>query len=371
MKISVVLGTLFGDEGKGKTVSWLCSRNDHHEKVVVRFNGGHQAGHTVLFNGIKHTFSSFGSGTLQGVPTIWLDECTVEPVGLVNEYNALKGYGLSPQIYIEDLCPVTTPYDIVMNILYNPENLQHGTCGVGFGETLKRHESRHKLYFMDLFNDFVLRAKLSQMSNYCDQICKDFNHLDLVPAFDKFYKSVDVIRKENIGKSQIVSNYTNTHLIFEGAQGIMLDQDFGFFPNVTRSNTTCKNINKLVQNLSDEFSPCVPEIYYVARTYQTRHGAGPMSSEKSLNFLEEKRDEHNKSNEFQKEFRVGEYDQNLIDYAIKCNEQEVDFIHHKNLVFTCADHYPLPDLTKVEKDFHTIFISEGAESEIMRIHENG
>ena len=149
MKYSSVIGLQFGDEGKGSMVSYLCSQS--RNPLVVRFNGGHQAGHTVLYNGIRHTFSSFGSGTLQGVPTYWSKYCTFYPLAAYNEYLKLQTLGIKkPILYVDPLCPVTTPYDCFSNFLDEKEN-NHGSVGVGFGSTIKRHESHYKLYFQDLF----------------------------------------------------------------------------------------------------------------------------------------------------------------------------------------------------------------------------
>ena len=87
--------------------------------MVIRFNGGHQAGHTVVHEGQRHVFSSFGAGTLQGVPTYFNKDCTIFPRAIVNEHNSLGEYGTvpAPILYVHPLCPVTTPFDIQSNKL--------------------------------------------------------------------------------------------------------------------------------------------------------------------------------------------------------------------------------------------------------------
>lgn len=88
-----VIGLGFGDEGKGITTDYLCSKTKN--PLVVRFCGGSQVGHTVVHNGIRHVFSSFGSGTLRGVPTYWSHKCALDPIGMLNELDVLKEKGIT------------------------------------------------------------------------------------------------------------------------------------------------------------------------------------------------------------------------------------------------------------------------------------
>jgi adenylosuccinate synthase len=153
MKVSVVLGLGFGDEGKGLTTNWLCKDND----LVIRFNGGHQAGHTVVIGENRHVFSNFGSGTLKGAPTYWSKYCTIDPLGIMEEYKALKSIGANPVLYIDPYCPVVTPFDIASNRI-KEKTKTHGSCGIGFGETVRRHESYFKLHALDLLFPSIFNA---------------------------------------------------------------------------------------------------------------------------------------------------------------------------------------------------------------------
>jgi len=142
-----VIGLGFGDEGKGMVTSYLSSY--YNNPLVVRYSGGHQAGHTVVHEGVKHTFANFGSGTLQGCPTYWSEYCTVEPVGLLKELSVLvdkMGDDFDMKLYIHNECPVTTPFDIFHNQKLEKEKI-HGSCGVGFGDTLEREEDHFHLVF--------------------------------------------------------------------------------------------------------------------------------------------------------------------------------------------------------------------------------
>lgn len=334
MRCSIVLGVGFGDEGKGRTVSYLTSLSE--SPLVVRFSGGHQAGHTVMHEGNKHIFSHFGSGTLQGHPTYWSKFCTVYPVGLINEWNALKNLKVNPLIKIDPLCPVTTPYDILFNRYLENKN-NHGSCGVGVGTTIERHENYYKLYFMDLFNDKILKIKLSSVFDYYNKIAPSFtetiNLLELQARLDRFHQSVDVIRKNKIGMDEITSC---DHIIFEGSQGILLDQDFGFFPNVTRAKTDMTNVYEIIKDM--KLKKGIPQInkYYVSRLYQTRHGNGYMSDERELN-LHNNEQEINKFNSSQGHFRTGYLDLDLLKYSIEISSINQRPNVSNNLVLTCLD----------------------------------
>lgn len=324
MKTSLVLGLGFGDEGKGLTTSYLSSLDPKHS-LTVRFNGGHQAGHTVVFEGKRHIFSSFGSGTLQCVPTLISRYCTVYPVALMNEYNALKDMGIDPAIYIDPLAMVTTPLDVI----HNQKTAARGeTVGVGVGATVERHEKHYRLYFQDLYNDTVFHAKMRNIRDYY------YKGLD-ESARGIFELAVSDMRKiKNIfmfnNRAMLDANYD--HIILEGAQGILLDQDFGFFPHVTRSYTTSRNALEWIkeQDLPN------PDIYYVTRSYQTRHGSGFMSPGRLSLDLKNNEQESNVNHTWAGPFRTGFLDGDLLWYALGCD----GYFHQglkRNLVITCLD----------------------------------
>ena len=116
MKTQLVLGLGYGDEGKGLTTDFLC-RQAHHP-LVIRFSGGHQAGHTVVdASGKRHVFSSIGAGSMAGAATYWSRYCAFAPENFWKEYQAFVGAGASPAptIYLDALAQVTTPYDVYHN----------------------------------------------------------------------------------------------------------------------------------------------------------------------------------------------------------------------------------------------------------------
>lgn len=322
----IVLGLGFGDEGKGQTVSYLCSRVKR--PLVVRFNGGHQAGHTVYWKDKRHVFSSFGSGTLQGAPTYWGPQCTFYPLAFMNEWYELDvEMGVSPTLFIHPMCPVTTPYDVQFNRRAETSS-PVGSVGVGFGATLQRHEAHFKLFVKDLFHDSVLDQKLRTIASYYNE-GPPANRLDY-DIFDSFIEDCQEARQCIFMTEKPPSNYEN---IYEGQCGIMMDQDYGFFPHVTRSSTTSKNaIEDMSYNTRDE-------VMYVTRTYQTRHGLGHMTNEHlptpklvpNLTMTET-----NVAHPYQGEFRKTVLDIDLLRYALDCDVYHSG-LHAKNLMITCVD----------------------------------
>lgn len=338
MNTKIVIGLGYGDEGKGITTDYLCKESKH--PLVIRFSGGHQAGHTVVLeDGIRHVFSSFGAGTLRGVPSYWSKYCTFYPLGFFNELAALLEKGIEPKIYLDALALVTTPYDVFYN--RNSEKInQHGSCGLGFGATVTRDKSSpYKLYAQDLFYPKVLELKLNAIKIYYQ---KKTNSTYDTPKLNKmmevYLKMLEDIKpyitivNENEFFNSIIKKGNFSDLIFEGSQGILLDMDHGFFPNVTYANTTSKNAMHIIQKYQLEN----PDIYYITRAYQTRHGNGFLSNEKlALNYTPNPK-ETNQYNPWQGHQRCSILDLDMLDYALAC-DVNYSFAAKKNLVVTCLD----------------------------------
>lgn len=344
--MDIVLGALFGDEGKGSTVNFLIGEKVN--PLVVRFNGGHQVGHTVVHNEHRHIFSNFGSGTLQNIATYWSKYCTVNPVGVYNEYKGLENIGIKPQIYFDENAIITTPFDIVRNHTNEKKN-GHGSVGVGFGTTIQRNEDYYKLYARDLKYPSIRNAKLESIrQNYYNIKYSefDFNNPNTFTyrmklIVDDFINACDFL----VDNFEIVNpktfKFNKFDLIFEGGQGILLDMDYGFFPNVTRSNTTSKNVFKLINEYGLNVSTI--NTYYVTRTYQTRHGNGYMSNEDlDISYIKENPNETNVTNQYQGNFRKSVLDLDLLKYSFDCDNYHNNNTHksNKTLVVTCLDQVP-------------------------------
>jgi len=338
MKNLAIVGLGFGDEGKGTITDYLCSQCSN--PLVIRYSGGHQAGHTVYYNNKHHIFSNFGSGTLRGVPTFWSKYCTVDPIGIMNELSVLMSIGIfQPKLFIDPDSPITTPYDKFYN--HNTETSNHhGSCGVGYGATIEREEKHYSLTFSDLFYSDIFKIKLKMIEKYyynifdknytqypyldnsiLDQMIKDFN------IYCDQLKQLSFIEQKSLCEV-IYSDY-----IFEGAQGILLDQNMGFFPHVSRSNSGTKNIIELIGKTNQK------DIHYylVTRAYQTRHGNGPMTNDKRGHSIIENPDETNINRKWQGKFRRSLLDLDLIQYAIN-KDEGLRNSKNKTLVVTCLDH---------------------------------
>ena len=162
-----VIGANLGDEGKGLTTDYYCSALGAEQSLVIRYNGGAQAGHTVEDpSSIRHVFGHFGSGTLIGSPTYLSEFFVTNPVLFNQEHEKLVSQNINPIIFIHPDCPVTTLYDMTINQLIENRRGKkaHGSCGVGFGETLARDEynnSEFKITVSDLKNIELLKYKLN------------------------------------------------------------------------------------------------------------------------------------------------------------------------------------------------------------------
>ncbi len=317
MSSKVVIGAGFGDEGKGLVTDWLC--RSCATPLVIRFSGGQQAGHTVCANGLRHVFSNFGSGTLQGTPSYFSPFCTVEPVGLINELNILLDKDVQPLLFIDARCPVTTPYDIARNQEHHP----HGSCGVGAGDTINREEQHFSLTFGDLFSPWVLETRLDLLRRFFYKEYADVSLEAFLDCCAAVVSSPCICRTNGLPKGEW------SDLIYEGSQGLLLDQHYGFFPYVTRSNTG--TANALALHNGGEM-----EVWLVSRAYQTRHGDGPMSNEHLPHNIAANPQETNVGNRFQGEFRRSLLDLDLLEYAIS-RDALIRSSPNRHLVITCLD----------------------------------
>ena len=280
MKAYAVIGAGFGDCGKGATVDQIASSVEN--PVVIRFNGGAQAGHTVeLPDGRRHVFSHFGSGALAGAPTHLSKYFVVNPRSFLNEWVELAALGGNTNISIHPDALVTTPYDVSLNryLERTRGDKCHGSVGIGFGATVERSLKGPKLTIGDLLTSsesrikMLLKAVEQYTNNTANVTTLGVNHND-------FFKELRMM-KDLVSIDQLVFRTRDTY-IFEGAQGLLLDQDTGYtFPHLTRSNTGLKNVVALINGSPDGSGAWIRslDVSYVTRCYSTRHGAGPLDGE--------------------------------------------------------------------------------------------
>lgn len=339
MKIDIVIDLGFGDSGKGNVVNALSTK----ETLVVRFNGGQQSGHTVIENGHRHVFSSFGSATLKGAKTYISKFCTIDPVVMDIERKVL---GFYPKLYLDADAMITTLYDVWKS--KSDEHLnKHGSTGMGVGATIDRNKSHYSLRVRDLFYPDILRFKLDMIKRfYGGHIILPGNEkLAEIAKADEYFikKAIGMVNQYTVVESIRDIPDFHKHLLFEGAQGIMLDMDHGFFPHVTYSNTTSKNVITLISEWFTE-GVLIPKTlfetintYYVTRIYQTRHGIGPMTHEGLPDGYIYNPDETNKNDGIQGEFRYGMLDINMLKYALEIDSKFNSWDDNKKLVMTCMD----------------------------------
>ncbi len=312
----IVTGLGFGDEGKGSIVDALCRHSGAN--VVVRHNGGAQAAHNVVLpNRIHHTFAQFGSGSLvPGVVTVLSKYMMVNPITYLNEWDVLP---TNPSVYVDERALVTTPYHVQLNRVREAARgvACHGTTGMGVSETVKDSLARPNdvLRMGDLRGNFA--NKLQETRDYLMVEMERFGAGDnfrripcaqVVKLFKDFMDLVSISDPAEIKRILLESK----GVIFEGAQGVLLDQDFGFHPHTTWSKTTSANALALV---AENCLQAVTRIG-VTRTYTTRHGEGPFPTEISPGLFPEF---HNADEGMPGQFRSGLLDVTLLEYAIRCN----------------------------------------------------
>ena len=349
MVIKVVIGANYGDEGKGRVVNHLATS----DSIVVRFNGGAQAGHTVVHDGIRHVFHSIGSGTLKGASTYWGPEFAADPISFFKEAEELYDKtGSMINVMAHPKCQIITPYDVWINqALENKRgNQRHGSCGMGFGESVRRNLGDYSLRISD--TDVSEKLALIESEYFQSRIQELGLDVKVDPDIIKMYTDefnslqdhVDIIGFDGL----------EGDIIFEGAQGLCLDQNSVDFPNVTYSNTGLDNVLAL---LDPDVHDLV--IHYITRTYLTRHGAGDLNNEYDLDIV----DETNKPNPYQGDLRFAPLDIDRMTQEIESDLSKAKgFLHTSKLMITCCDQIePCGDLTKINVDHHEACWGETAE----------
>lgn len=350
MEATLVIGLGFGDEGKGTIVDYLTRVKK--ATTVIKFSGGPQnAHHVVLPDGTTHCFSQFGSGTLAGANTYISKYCYVDPIALLNEADHLQELGIQwwERLWIDAECLLVTPYHIAANVVKEYyRDKKHGSCGRGINETVQYSIDYHNdaPRVSDMFDYERIQEKLRELQfRKIKEILKygiDYNNIpedikyQVTSLLDKssVYKYIDSLRNfedcvaRNTELSIILSSES---VIFEGSQGVLLDQNYeAYFPHLTRSTTTFQNALDILAGA--RYNGSVEKVA-VTRAYMTRHGYGPFKSEVNL---DKKLDIHNEKGTWQGDFRYGILDLQLLeqskhycggfDYvALTCVDQIEDF----------------------------------------------
>jgi adenylosuccinate synthase len=293
MHAQAIIGAGFGDEGKGywTDVHAALAQSQGRDPWVVRFNSGAQAGHTVQMpDGRRHVFHHVGSGAFVGAGTFLGAGVALHPMLLAQELDALTQLGVPwPRLVADFRSPVTLPFDVMINQAAEAARgtARHGSCGVGFGETVERTLfPEFALRAGDLWSETLIRDCLRRVQN--DHVPARLARLGLplnaIDAWrwnenilDRFVRDAQFMR-DRLGLREPSFLNACSAVIFEGAQGLRLDQDLGIFPYLTRSTTGVPAMLAIAQ----EAGLKSVHVTYGTRAYLTRHGAGPLPDEQSI-----------------------------------------------------------------------------------------
>jgi adenylosuccinate synthase len=348
-EITVVIGANYGDEGKGLMTDYFAVKKSN--TLVVRFNGGAQAAHTVVTpEGISHAFGHFGSGTFTGAPTYLSNFFVVNPMLFKKEYLELQRLGVTPKVFIDGDCLVTTPYDVIINQIAETVlgDTRHGSCGVGFNETLQRKSPTFNVKMaadlefvesiLNRIQSFYVSKRLGELGIKDAQVPGRF--IELLSSGDiisSYLEDVQFMLNNAVVVSNVILNVFD-NVIFEGAQGLLLDQSHPFFPHVTHSNTGVKNVVSILRNI-DHFTTRV-DVTYVTRAYMTRHGAGPFPTELPGKPSSKIEDPTNIPNEYQGSMRFGLLNLDSLQASIWRDLCYLEmFKHSTDIALTCLDQF--------------------------------
>ena len=277
----VVIGTQWGDEGKGKIVDWLTD----HASGVVRFQGGHNAGHTLVIGGVRTVLHLIPSGILrEGVRCYIGNGVVVSPQALLEEIDTLAtaGVDVGGRITISEACPLILPYHAALDLARERAKGagKIGTTGRGIGPAYEDKVGRRAIRLQDLFHRERFAAKLGEVLDFHNFVLKHYFQADTVDfqqVLDQSLALADRIRPMvgDVPRLLFEASRRGERLLFEGAQGTLLDVDHGTYPFVTSSNC--------VSGAAAAGAGVAPQlldyVLGITKAYTTRVGSGPFPTE--------------------------------------------------------------------------------------------
>lgn len=278
MKADVLLGLQWGDEGKGKVVDVLTPRYD----VVARFQGGPNAGHTLEFEGQKYVLRSIPSGIFQGDKVnIIGNGVVIDPALFKAEAEALEaaGHNLKDRLHISKKAHLILPTHRLLDAAYEAAkgDAKVGTTGKGIGPTYTDKVSRSGLRVGDILHHFD--EKYAQAKARHEQLLSDLNYsYDLDELEKTWMEGIQYLKQFQLVDSEHEINellHAQKSVLCEGAQGTMLDVDFGSYPFVTSSNTVCAGACTGLGIAPNK----IGEVFGIFKAYCTRVGSGPFPTE--------------------------------------------------------------------------------------------
>jgi len=314
-----VIGTQWGDEGKGKIVDWLSVRAD----LVARFQGGHNAGHTIVLNQKVFKLSLLPSGIIRKKPSIIGNGVVIDPWALIKEIETIEKQGLkitTKILKISSKASLILPYHQKLDELRENAkgNNKIGTTGRGIGPAYEDKIGRRSIRVCDLYDTESRKIQLKTAITHHNTILKGLNKKPIQVAYiNKILNKIAPILKPYITNTMdliISANRSGKNVLFEGAQGTMLDIDHGTYPYVTSSNTVASQ----AATGSGIGPALIHNVLGITKAYTTRVGNGPFPTEQNNNTGE-------LLGEIGHEFgvvtgrkrRCGWFDAVMVSYAIK------------------------------------------------------
>lgn len=277
----VVLGTQWGDEGKGKVVDLLTERAQY----VVRYQGGHNAGHTLVINGEKTVLHLIPSGILrENVTSIIGNGVVLAPDALMKEMGELEARGIPvrERLLLSEACPLILPYHVALdNAREKARGAKAiGTTGRGIGPAYEDKVARRGLRVSDLFNKETFAVKLKEIVDYHNFQLVNYYKVEAVDyqsTLDYVLSIADILTAMVVDVSELLDGARKRGdlIMFEGAQGTLLDIDHGTYPYVTSSNTTAGGV-ATGSGIGPRY---VDYVLGIVKAYSTRVGAGPFPTE--------------------------------------------------------------------------------------------
>jgi adenylosuccinate synthase len=277
----VVIGTQWGDEGKGKVVDWLTE----HAQGVVRFQGGHNAGHTLVIGGRKTVLRLIPSGILRPQVGVYIGNGVVlSPTALLQEIGELEAAGVSvrPRLKISPACPLVLPYHVALDQAREGAmgDAKIGTTGRGIGPAYEDKIARRAIRLQDLLFPDRFTAKLEALLDYHNFVLTQYFKRDAVPfdrTRDETLALVPQIRPmiADVAALLQAARARGESLLFEGAQGALLDVDHGTYPYVTSSNCLA-GAAAPGAGVGPQF---LDYVLGIVKAYTTRVGTGPFPTE--------------------------------------------------------------------------------------------
>jgi adenylosuccinate synthase len=277
----VIIGTQWGDEGKGKIVDWLA------ESVhgVVRFQGGHNAGHTLWINGKKTILRLIPSGIMHPGVTCYIGNGVVlSPEALLKEIEELEAAGLDvrSRLQISEICPLILPYHVAIDQARESRRGESkiGTTGRGIGPAYEDKIGRRALRVQDLFDPEVFDQKLAELLDYHNFVLTKYLGAEAVSANEVRDQAMALAPAiapmvQDVSSNLFAAQKAGKRLLFEGAQGALLDVDHGTYPFVTSSNC--------VAGAASAGAGVGPQsldyVLGITKAYTTRVGSGPFPTE--------------------------------------------------------------------------------------------